>query len=176
MAARPQAIFPDCSECGFVAALHSRLQRPLRRFFTAYRLNAEDAEDLAQEVFLRLTRPGQVDRLRDPEAFAFTLARNLLRDRARRLHTRCLNSSVAIEELNLPCGRPTPDQALEHYEQLQSADTALDSLKPSTRAAFLMHRVDGLGYSDVAARMGVSVSMVEKHIMAAIAALREVYI
>jgi len=35
-----------------------------------------------------------------------------------------------------------------------------------------MHRVDGLGYADVAARMGVSVSMIEKHIMAATAALR----
>jgi RNA polymerase sigma factor (sigma-70 family) len=174
MAARPQEIFSDYSQCGVVVALHARLHRPLRRFFTAYRLSAEDAEDLAQEVFLRLTRPGQVDGLRDPEAFAFTLARNLLRDRARRLHTRCSNSSVAIEELNLPCNRPTPDQTFEHYEQLKSADTALASLKPSTRAAFLMHRVDGLGYSDVAARMGVSVSMVEKHIMAAMAALREV--
>jgi RNA polymerase sigma factor (sigma-70 family) len=176
MAARPQDIFPGCSECGVVVALHARLHRPLRRFFAAYRLSAEDAEDLAQEVFLRLTRPGQIDGLRDPEAFAFTLARNLVRDRARRLQTRCSNSSVAVEELNLPCSRPTPDQAIEHYERLQSADTALASLKPSTRAAFLMHRVDGLGYSDVAARMGVSVSMVEKHIMAAIAVLREVYV
>jgi RNA polymerase sigma factor (sigma-70 family) len=175
MAARPQEIFSDCSHRGVVVDLHARLHRPLRRFFTAYRLSTEDAEDLAQEVFLRLTRPGQVDRLRDPEAFAFTLARNLVRDRARRLQTRCSNSSVAIEELNLPCGRPTPDQTLEHYEQLKSADTALASIKPTARAAFLMHRVEGLGYSAVAARMGVSVSMVEKHIMAAIAALREVY-
>ena len=175
MAARPQDIFSDCSACDVVVALHARLHLPLRRFFTGYRLSAEDAEDLAQEVFLRLARPGQVDALRDPEAFVFTLARNLLRDRARRSQTRCSSSSVAIEELNLPCGRPTPDQTLEHYEQLKSADTALDSLKPSTRAAFIMHRVDGLEYSEVAARMGVSVSMVEKHIMAAMAALREVY-
>jgi len=174
MAVRPQEIFPDCSQCGVVVALHDRLHRPLRSFFTSYRLSTEDAEDLSQEVFLRLARPGQVDGLRDPEAFAFTLARNLLRDRARRLQTRYSNSSVAIEEMNLPCNRPTPDQTFEHYEQLESADTALSSLKPSTRAAFIMHRVDGLGYSDVAARMGVSISMVEKHIMAAIAALRGV--
>ena len=176
MAARPQEIFSDRSHSGVVVALHSRLHLPLRRFFTAYRLSIEDAEDLVQEVFLRLTRPGQVDGLRDPEAFAFTLARNLLRDRARRLQTRCSSSAVAIDELHLPCSRPTPEQTLEHHEQLESADTALASLKPSTRAAFLMHRVDGLGYSDVAARMGVSVSMVEKHIMVAIAALREVYV
>jgi RNA polymerase sigma factor (sigma-70 family) len=175
MAARPQEIFPGRSQYGVVAALHARLHLPLRRFFTAYRLSAEDAEDLEQEVFLRLTRPGQLAGLRDPEAYAFTLARNLMRDRARRLRTRCSSSSVAIEEINLPCSRPTPEQAVEHYEQLQSADTALAALKPSTRAAFLMHRVDGLEYSDVASRMGVSVSMVEKHIMAAIAALREVY-
>ena len=175
MAARPKETSSDCVSSGVVVALHARLHRPLRRFFTAYRISAEDAEDLAQEVFLRLARLGQISELRDPEAFVFTLARNLLRDRARRFHTRCSNASVAIEELNLPCSRPTPDQTFEHYEQLKSADTALASLKPSARAAFIMHRVDGLGYSDVAARMGVSVSMVEKHIMAAIAALREVY-
>jgi RNA polymerase sigma-70 factor (ECF subfamily) len=156
-----------------VVALHQQLRAPLRRFFATYRLNADDADDLTQEVFLRLVRPGQTAQLRDPVAFVFTLARNLVRDRARRLHTRCARASVAIEDVDLPCERPTPEQTLEQRERLKTAEFVLASLKPTTREAFLMRRVYGHEYADIAARMGVSVSMIEKHMMAAAAALRE---
>jgi len=48
----------------------------------------------------------------------------------------------------------------------------LAGLKPNTREAFELHRIHGNSYAEIALQMGVSVSMVEKHIMAAIAALR----
>ena len=156
-----------------VTALHQQLRGPLQRFFATYRLNADDADDLTQEVFLRLVRPGQAGELRDPVAFVFTLARNLVRDRARRLYTRCARASVAIEEVELPCGMPTPEQALEQQDRLRAAESVLASLKPNAREAFLLRRVYGHEYADIAARMGVSVSMIEKHMMAATAALRE---
>jgi RNA polymerase sigma-70 factor (ECF subfamily) len=156
-----------------VSALHQQLRGPLQRFFATYRLNAADADDLTQEVFLRLVRPGQTAQLRNPVAFAFTLARNLVRDRARRLHTRCAQASVAIEDVDLPCGMPTPEQALEQLDRLKAAESVLASLKPNARDAFLLRRVCGYEYADIAACMGVSVSMVEKHMMAATAALRE---
>lgn len=161
---------------GFVAdpfiALHARFRRPLQRFFSSYRLNAADVEDLTQEVFARLARGVAPEQLRQPDAFVFTLARNLVRDHARRLHTRAARNSVALDDVELPCGSPTPDAALEHDERLSSAFATLARLKPATRHAFLLHRVHGLSYAEVAAATGVSVSMIEKHVMAAIALLR----
>src|ERR1700693_1768859 len=76
-----------------LSALHARFSVPLKRFFRSYRLNAADVEDLTQDVFVRLADPtGRTDLLK-PEAFVFTLARNLVRDRARRLHTKALSKS-----------------------------------------------------------------------------------
>jgi RNA polymerase sigma-70 factor (ECF subfamily) len=154
-------------------ALHTRFRRPLRRFFATYRLNAADVEDFTQEVFLRLMGVSGSQELRAPDAFVFTLAHNLVRDRARRLQTRAMTVTMPVDDADLPCARPTPDQALEHLERLREAIAALESLRPETTEAFYLNRIEGHSYAETAAQMGVSVSMVEKHIMAAIAALRK---
>jgi RNA polymerase sigma-70 factor (ECF subfamily) len=153
-------------------ALHSRFRRPLCRFFATYRLNAADVEDFTQEVFLRLVGASRQEELRAPEAFVFTLARNLVRDRARRLQTRGVTVAMQSESDDLPCARPQPDQALETLDRLRQVVTALERLKPETSEAFYLNRIDGHSYTETAEQMGVSVSMVEKHIMAALAALR----
>lgn len=158
---------------GGIGTLHSRFRRPLQRYFASYRLGTDEAEDLTQEVFLRLMGEGCPPSLRSPEAFVFTLARNLLRDRARRLYIRAGNATVPLEDVQLRCDGPTPDEVLEHGERLQRVMTCLQSLKPDTRRAFLLHRIHGHSYAEIARMLGVSVSMIEKHVMAAIAALRE---
>lgn len=156
-----------------VAALHSRFRRPLQRYFASYRLGSDDVDDLTQEVFLRLMGEACPASLRRPEAFVFTLARNLVRDRARRLYTKAGSGSVSLDDVQLRCDGPTPDEALEHDERLQRVVTRLESLKPDARRAFLLHRVHGYSYAAIAREFGVSISMIEKHVMAAIAALRD---
>lgn len=158
---------------GGISTLHSRFRRPLQRYFASYRLGTDEAEDLTQEVFLRLMGEGCPPSLRSPEAFVFTLARNLVRDRARRLYIRAGNATVPLEDVQLRCDGPTPDEVLEQGERLQRVMTCLQSLKPDTRRAFLLHRIHGHSYAEIARALGVSVSMIEKHVMAAIAALRE---
>jgi RNA polymerase sigma factor (sigma-70 family) len=155
-----------------IAVLHERFSEPLQRFFASFHLSSHDVEDLTQEVFLRLARPIHRDCLRQPDAFLFTLARNLVRDRARRLYTRAARSAVNLEDLNLPCELPTLEESVEYEERLQDATQALEGLKSETRRAFIMHRVFGCSYAEIASELGVSVSMIEKHIMCAIAALR----
>jgi RNA polymerase sigma factor (sigma-70 family) len=155
-----------------LSALHARFSGPLQRFFRSYRLNSADAEDLTQDVFVRLAGPDSQTNLLKPEAFVFTLARNLVRDRARRLHTKAAAKSVTMDDIDLTCERPTPDRSLELEQSLALVDEALASLRPHTREAFLLHRVYGESYAEIAARMNVSVSMIEKHIMSAMVALQ----
>ena len=155
-------------------ALHARFSAPLKRFFRSYRLNAADVDDLTQDVFVRLATSGSQTHLRKPEAFVFTLARNLVRDRARRLHTRAVPHSITLDDADLSCERPMPDQWLDLEQRLARAARMLESLKPTTRKAFVLHRVHGESYATIATQMSISVSMVEKHIMSAMSALRAV--
>jgi RNA polymerase sigma-70 factor (ECF subfamily) len=171
------AVLTDPSPLGgagaqHLTALHARFSAPLHRFFRSYRLNSADVDDLTQDVFVRLARPGRQTNLLKPEAFVFTLARNLVRDRARRLHTKAAAKSVALDDIDLSCERPTPDQSLELEQSLELVEEALASLRLPTREAFLLHRVYGESYADIALRMKISVSMVEKHIMSAMLALQ----
>jgi RNA polymerase sigma factor (sigma-70 family) len=163
--------FPPHTES--LGALHARFAAPLQRFFRGYRLNSADVEDLTQDVFVRLAGPTAQTELLKPDAFVFTLARNLVRDRARRSHTRAASMRVDMADIgDLSCHRPTPEEALELQQSLQRADLVLAALKPRTRQAFELHRVHGNSYAEIATEMKISISMVEKHIMAAILALR----
>lgn len=157
-----------------LASLHERFGRPLQRFFLRRGLSRGDAEDLAQEVFLRLVQHRDPSDLEDPKAFIFTVALNLVRDRARRGHTRSLVYHVSPDELDLPCEDASPADRLEQGQRLSQAFDTLAGLKPATRRAFLLHRIYGMSYTDVARELVVSNSMVEKHIMTAIAALRRI--
>ena len=157
-----------------VALLHARFGRQVQRFFTRRGVARGDAEDLAQEVFLRLVQQRDDAVLQDPKAFIFTIALNLMRDRARRGHMRAVSLSLPADDLDLVCEDASPVDQLERDERLSKAFDALAGLKPATRRAFLLHRIDGLSHNDVARELVVSNSMVEKHIMTAIAALRRV--
>jgi RNA polymerase sigma-70 factor (ECF subfamily) len=157
-----------------LASLHARFAGPLKRFFRSYRLNAADVDDLTQDVFMRVAgRRGRATLLK-PEAFLFTLAKNLVRDRARRLHIRAAAHSIAVDDDDLRCERPTPDQWLDLAQRIEQVQAAVAALKPRTREAFLLHRVNGDSYAAIATQMEISVSMVEKHIMCAMTALRAV--
>lgn len=135
----------------------------------------EEAEDLIQEAFLRMQeyceRGGQVHQ---PEGF---LVRTVLRLslNARRDQHRELYADRDVEELTFIIDtNPTPDEVLARDQCLERMREALDGVSRRTRDIFLMHRLDGLSYSQIARHMGVSVSAIEKHIASALAALANV--
>lgn len=155
-----------------LTALHRGYQRSLQRYFGRFGLSAPDRDDLVQELFVKLFRSFRNDVLRNPEALVFTMARNLLRDHARRGRSRRWIETETVDTIHVASLAPTPDEMLELRERVTGAADALDRLKPTARAAFLMHRLDGVSYAMVAGSLGVSVSMVEKHIMSALATIR----
>ncbi|MGK9608215.1 sigma factor-like helix-turn-helix DNA-binding protein, partial [Salmonella enterica subsp. enterica] len=63
---------------------------------------------------------------------------------------------------------PAPEERLILLETLTRIDALLDGLKPNVRTAFLLSRLEGLGYQAIAGRLGVSVSSVEKYMATAI--------
>jgi RNA polymerase sigma factor (sigma-70 family) len=146
-----------------------RRQAPALVRFLRRRTGREEAQDLAQEAFLRLTRAAATNDLQKPEAYLARIARNLLRDRAKSVSGYHERSHAVLDPDRHATSDGDPHLALEARQLLARHEAALLKLKPRTREIYLRHRLDGQTYPQIAAALGIGVSAVEKHMMKAIA-------
>lgn len=156
------------SVTGAYRAFHSELLK-----FLGKRLGSSaDAADLAQDAFAQWLDWRDRGHVQQPRAFLFQIARNLLRDHWRRQQSRpqtCedIDSEHALAAMVDDQG-VSPLEKVEQQQRLHLLARALDDLSPRRREAFVLHKFDGLSQAEVAQRMGISLSMVEKHIASAL--------
>lgn len=128
---------------------------------------AHNAADLAHDTFVRiLGRPLALEAVREPRAWLTRIAHGLVVDQARREELeRAYCAAIAL----LPEAQtPSPESRLLLIEALLHIDALLDGLKPKVRSAFLLSRLEGLAYAEIAERLGVCLSSVEKYMATAI--------
>ena len=156
----------------FLRQLSERYRQPLTAYFQRRVNSRSEAEDLTQEVFLRLVRRLDVETLENPEAFVFRTAVNLLRDRFRRGQTQ--RSHLAEVGLQQPgIEELSPERVFDSRQHLADVIEALEKLDERSRDAFILHRLEGMKHAQIAELYGVSVSSVEKYIIKALAVLAE---
>lgn len=142
----------------------------LNRFFRRRPLHRQDAEDLAQEVYLRLLRAEQAESgaIRNPEAYLFTVAANLLRERSALAARSGQTTSLEDVEESFLAVDPVPEIAMERLAHEQRLSDVVNNLPPKFRALIIMHYHYGLSYQDMARRIGVSPNTVKKHVSQAL--------
>lgn len=138
----------------------------------------DDAEDIVQEAFVRFHRAGHELSAPDARPLLFAIAKNLLKDhwkqanrvRARTVRLDADEATAAWERA--PCEAPAADRRSIARQDLAGVAEAIKTLPPRCRDAFLLHRFEDLSYRQIADRLGVSVSMVEKHLAEALRRLK----
>lgn len=153
-------------------ALVARYRRPLLSFFQRRAVGVEDAEDLTQEVFMRLSRRFSRLHWGNPDGLVFTVAANALVDHERYERARRRGHHVEVDPA-LPAEDPSAEAQLSGRERLRTLVETLDTLHPNVKAVFVLCRFENLSQIEAAARLGLSVSAVEKHMMTAMTRLRQ---
>lgn len=153
-------------------AMTERFRPALIAFFMRRIRHPAEAEDLTQEVLLRVAlRGAAIDQAR-PDAYVFQIAANLLRDRARRFKVRdayrtTLDSAASfIDERD-------PDRVLQARQSLTTVLEALRELPERTRTIFVLFRLENMKQREIADMLGLSVRTVEQHVVRASVQLRE---
>lgn len=147
---------------------YERFRPLLVRFFRRRLRDPAEAEDLTQEVIIKLLRQPKDTEVRHAEAYLFQVAANVLRDHYRRDAARHRDQHDSIDD-STPTGEaPSEERRYGDREMLRRLVEALNELTPKCRTVFLLHRYDGLGYTEIARRLGVTQSAIEKHMMQAI--------
>jgi RNA polymerase sigma-70 factor (ECF subfamily) len=141
-------------------ALLGRVRRATRR--------SPDAEDMLQSAIVRMQEYAKRNTVENPTAFIVRTARNLSIDAARQRNF--LSGLVVDARTELIADRSAiQDEVIAARIRLERVRSAIECLSPRTRTIFLMHRIEGLKYREIAAQLGITVSAVEKHIARAAA-------
>lgn len=141
----------------------------LLRFLRA-RGAGEDAEDVMQELWLKIERLEAQGPIADPRAYLFRMADNLMHDRVRASMRRSNREQAWSETGYDPRGHdeaPSAERTLLARQRLRQVERALATLGERTQSIFRRFRIDGVTQSRIAQEEGISLSAVEKHLQRA---------
>ena len=135
--------------------------------------NRHDAEDLTQEVFVRVFRSLDTYQPGTFEGWIHRITTNLFLDHARRKQRIRFDALSDESAARLPTREAGPEAAFEATHFDDDVQRALDALSPDFRAAVVLCDIEGLSYEEIAATLGVKLGTVRSRIHRGRAQLRE---
>ncbi len=158
-----------------VERMFQRYHLVLMKYLRDRLFNKQEAEDVAQEVYYRIARRTASDQIDFPKAFLIRTARNLLIDMRRAAPKNQLLLSIDSEEdielittIEDETIQENPESEISAEQLLSGIKAALAELNPKCQAVFVMNRVDGISYRQIAKDLNMSESMVGKYMRQAL--------
>ena len=144
--------------------LSRRYYGVLLRYFARRGATVHDAQDLAQEVFAKLSDGVGLGGARNPEGYLFAVAANALRDQARHRKVRAAHSVEAGIDAAQRVEDFTPERLLQGRQELNWIVSALNEMPERMRNIFILARLENLPRAEIAQRLGISKRSVEQQI------------
>ncbi|KQX24276.1 MULTISPECIES: RNA polymerase sigma factor [unclassified Sphingomonas] len=133
----------------------------------------DQIDDLVQETYATLARKEEVASVNNPRAYAFQVARSILLQQLRRARIVAFGTLTDLDQSDEASDMPSPEQHAIARDEYARVVQAIAAMPQQTREAFHLRRVEGLSQREIAARLGVSENIVEKHITRGIKLLME---
>jgi RNA polymerase sigma factor (sigma-70 family) len=154
----------------FLTAMERSHGRSLHRFLSR-RMGTRRAEasDLVQEVYLRLLRLEDIDAIRNPQAYLYTIANHVL-------HQYTLKASQLAEitllkdalQVREDAEETDPEAWLAMEQRFEALNTALRRHSPRAYATLILYRCEGIPLKEIAPRLGCSYTMVKRYLAQAL--------
>jgi len=143
-------------------------RRELQAYLTRRLRDREIAADLTQETFLRFAEQGSRTTVVDDRSYLYRTATNLAIDHVRRIGRHRTDPTPYGDLAGIPEDQPGPEQIVDGRQRLNRLRAIVGKMPERTRQVFVLYRIEGLTYGEVAGRLGISVSSVQKHLAIAL--------
>lgn len=148
----------------------------LRRFLSRRISCPHTVSDLIQEAFVKLMGASPLTEIRDARAYLFRTAANLAVNHGMRQRETTVShlthepgSEIVLEGIDVR----TPDRVVDGIRRLHRVMAAIDGLPPRCKEVFILYRFHNVSQEEIAAQLGISLSMVEKHVIRGMRYCRE---
>ena len=152
-----------------VAQWMRRWNSGLTRFLER-KVPTPDAQDLAQEVYLRLLRSEQLDSIAEPQAYLYRMASNVAAEWRLRA---CRRKPHSAEELDALMELASPETLVDEALSTARIDNALRELAPMVRAVMFLKLHDGMTHEEIARHLAITSRMVRRYLTTGYAQLRQ---
>ncbi len=135
----------------------------LRVWLRRRRLDGLEIDDIIQETYTRLIAAESVQHVLDAKSYTFQVAGSVVIDHLRRMKVVSISSVPDLDTLEVVSDEPSPERQVIDREELHRLANAIAGLPAKVRDVFTLRRIYGLSQREVAEKMGISESTVEKH-------------
>jgi RNA polymerase sigma factor (sigma-70 family) len=152
-------------------SLYRNTVAPLRRHLARILGNPNEAQDVAHDAYLKVYPLMEKQEAEKPEALLYTTARRLAFNRLKRRRIAPFAAEPPLDDLNAS-PQPGVVQQVMARQELQQLEAAIAQLPEGCRAVLLLRKIELLSHQEIADRLGIAVSTVEKQHARALRLLR----
>lgn len=159
---------------GMLLDAYMQRREDLIRFFAARLRSMTAADDLVQDLYIRVSSLDPEEQVDNPSAYLYRLASNLMLDRLRSDRRSGARDGAWLDTHRVEMGgesvadTPSPEQSAAARQRLAKVAKGIAELPPKTRRAFELHKLQGMTQEETAEALGVSRKTVEKQISTAL--------
>lgn len=158
-----------------IDAYAQEFQPALTAFFMRRCASPDLTDDLVQDVFVRLLRRKQSGEIDHPAAYVMQTASSVWNDHLRAGQVRHSTEHDEYDDISHSPEGFSPDRVYEGREAINRILDALSYLPERTQDIYILCRFDGYKRHEAAKRLGISVSAIDKHLMAATKRVGQVF-
>lgn len=151
---------------GFAGEAFAHFRDGLRRYLLRRLRSREEADDIAQEVYLRLLRVTEAHSVQHPQAYIYRVASNVLHEFAlhRNKEIVAFDSEIAEHAANEWADERSADDSYERSGREHRLAAVIEKLPPMQRAVLVLAKQLGLSHAEIAAKLGISINTTRVHL------------